>query len=105
MRPPNGGLRSCGASPKLPRHPFSAAPVAAALVFTEDEFLVRTPMPIVFMNDDTRFVGKIICFMRMPAGVALAYDGCGCTESGRHDLHRADCGCGKDYSEHIYLSP
>jgi hypothetical protein len=60
-------------------------------------------MPIVFMNDDTRFVGKIICFMRMPADVALAYDGCGCTESGRHDHHCADCGCGKDYSEHYLL--
>src|SRR6202043_1717632 len=82
----------------------AAAPVAAALVFTEVEFLVRTPMPIVFMNDDTRFVGKVIRVMRMPASVALAYDGRGCTESGRHDHHCADCGCGKDSSEHAYLS-
>jgi hypothetical protein len=33
-------------------------PIAAALVFTVDEFLVRIPMPIVFMNDDARLVGK-----------------------------------------------
>jgi len=60
-------------------------------------------MPIVFMNDDTRFVGEVIRVMRMPASVALAYDGCGCAESGRHDHHGADCGCGKDISEHILL--
>ena len=85
---------------KLPRHPFTAVPIAAAFVFPEVEFLVRTPMPIVFMNDDTRFVGKVIRFMRMPAGVALTYDRCGCAESGRHDRRGADCGCGKDISEH-----
>src|ERR1700759_2842725 len=62
-------------------------------------------MPIVFMNDDTRFVGKVIRVMRMPARVALAYDGCGCAESGRHDHHCADCGCGKDSFKHAYLSP
>jgi hypothetical protein len=60
-------------------------------------------MPIVFMNDDTSFVGKVIRFMRMPASVALAYDGCGCAERGRHDHRCADCGCGKDFSEHILL--
>jgi hypothetical protein len=60
-------------------------------------------MPIVFMNDHTRFVGKVIRFMRMPAGVALAYDGCGGAESGRHDHRCGDCGCGKDFSEHILL--
>jgi hypothetical protein len=103
MRPPNGGLRPCWAQPKLPRHSFAAVPVAAALVFTEDEFLVRTPMPIIFMNDDTRFVGKVIRFMGMPAGIALAYDGCGCAESGGHDHHRGDCGCGKQFSEHTFL--
>ena len=92
-----------GKYPKLPRHPFAAAPIAAALVFAEDEFLVRTPMPIVFMNDDTRFVGKLVDIMRMPAGVALAYDGCGCAESGRHDRHRADRGRGKDFLEHSFL--
>ena len=27
-------------------------------------------MPIIFMNDDTRLVGIIMHFMRMPAGVA-----------------------------------
>ena len=103
MRPPNGGLRSCWAQPKLPRHPFAAVPVAAALVFTEGEFLVRTPMPIIFMNDDTRFVGEVIRFMGVPAGIALAYDGCGCAESGGHDHHCADCGCGKHFSKHTCL--
>jgi hypothetical protein len=57
------------------------------------------------MNDDTGFVGELIGFTRMPTGVALAYDGCGRAESGRHDYRCADCGCGKDFSEHIFLSP
>ena len=87
-----------GRRTKLPGHPFAATPVASALVLAEGEFLVRPPMPIVFVNDDTRFMGKLIRFMRMPAGVALAYDGCGCAESRRHDHHGTDCGCGKDFS-------
>jgi hypothetical protein len=62
-------------------------------------------MPIVFVNDDTRFVRKIIRFMCMPADVALAYDGGGCTERRGRDHRSTDCGCGKDSSEHIYVSP
>jgi hypothetical protein len=66
-----------GRKQHLPRHPFAAMPVATAFVLTEVGFLVRTPAPIAFTNDDTRFVRKIIRFMRMPAGVARAYDGGG----------------------------
>src|SRR5262249_35456076 len=79
-----------GAS-KLPRHPFAAAPVAAALVLTEREPFAPTPMPIVLMNDDTRFVWEVIRFMHVPAGVALAYDSRGCAEGGHDDHACADC--------------
>jgi hypothetical protein len=62
-------------------------------------------MPIVFMNDDTGFMRKVVRFMDVPAGVALAYDRRGCAEGGRHDHTCADCGGGKDFSEHLHLSP
>jgi hypothetical protein len=64
-----------GRKQHLPHHPFAAS--SHAFVLTEVGFLVRTPAPIAFTNDDTRFVRKIIRFMRMPAGVARAYDGGG----------------------------
>lgn len=87
MRSPNGGLRSCRRYQNLPPQPFSAVPIAA-LVFAEAEFLVRTPVPIVLMNDDTRFMGKVMRFMRMPADVALAYDRRGCTEGRDRDRRK-----------------
>ena len=89
----------------LPHDPFAAAPVAAALVFAEGELFARPPMPIVFMNDDTGFMGEVVRVMHMPASVALAYDRRGCAERGRHDHTCADCGGGKDFSEHLNLSP
>jgi len=90
---------------ELPRDPSAAVPVAAAFVFAEGEPFARPPMPIVFMNDDTGFMGKLVCLMRMPTRVALAYDRRGCAVGGRHEHTCADCGSGKDFSEHLNLSP
>src|ERR1700756_5758452 len=81
---------------ELPRDPFAAAPVPAALVFMEGELFARPPAPVVFMDDDSGFTGKIVRVMRMPTGVTSAYDGRRCTEGGRHDHASADCGSGKD---------
>jgi hypothetical protein len=57
------------------------------------------------MDDDSGFTGKVVRVMRMPTGVTSAYDGRGCTEGERHDHAGADCGSGKDFSEHLDLSP
>jgi len=86
-------------------HPSAAAPVAAAFVFAEAEPFAGPPMPIVFMNDDTGFMGKVVRFMDVPARMALAYDRRGCAEGGRHDNTSADCGCRKDFPEHLNVSP
>jgi hypothetical protein len=61
-------------------------------------------VPIVFMNDDTRFMGKIIRVMDMPAGVALAYDSRGRAESGHYHQACTDCDRGKSFSEHLFVS-
>src|ERR1700753_3427851 len=71
----------------------------------EAEVLVRAPAPIVLVHHDTGFVRKVIRFMRMPAGVALAHDRRRCTERGRRHHSRADRGRGKDISQHICSSP
>jgi hypothetical protein len=66
----------------LPHDPSASAPIAAALVFAEGEPFARPPMPVVFMNDDTGFMGEVVRFMHVPASVALAYDRRGCAEGG-----------------------
>src|SRR5215475_7896731 len=103
MRPPNGGPGVLPGGRELPRHPFAAAPVAATLVLPERKPFVRSPTPIVFMNDNAGAVGKVISLMRMPADAALAYDRRGCTEAGRRDEAGADRGGGKDFLEHFCL--
>jgi len=74
-------------------------------MFTEREFFVRSPVPIVFMNDDTRFMGKIIRVMDMPAGMVLAYDSRGRAECGHYHQACTDCDRRESFSEHLYLSP
>src|SRR5215467_1219020 len=85
----------------LPGHPASAAPVAAALMLTEGKPFARTPAPVVLMHDDSSPVRKIVRLMRVPTGVALAYDRRGCACHRNHDHACADCGSGKDISQHL----
>ena len=72
-------------------------------MFTERVPFVRSPMPIVFVNDDTRFVREVIHVMNMPADAALAYNSRGCAEGGHHHDTCADYGSGKDFLEHLHF--
>src|SRR5579871_4740197 len=85
----------------LPRHPFSAVPVAAALVLTEGKPFARSPAPVVLVHDDAGFVGIVVGIVHVPADAVLADDGCGSAETRRHDDTGADCGGGKDLLEHF----
>jgi hypothetical protein len=90
-------------SSELPRHPPAATPVAAAFMFTERVPFVPSPMPIVFVNDDTRFVREVILVMNMPADVALAYNSRGCAEGGHHHDTCTDYGSGKKFLKHLHF--
>lgn len=72
-------------------------------MFTERVPFVRSPMPIVFANDDTRFVREVIHVMNMPADVALAYNSGGCAEGGHHHDTCDDYGSGKEFLEHLHF--
>jgi hypothetical protein len=77
-------------------------------MFTERVPFVPSTMPIVFVNDDTRFVREVIRVMNMPADVALAYNSRGCAEGGHHHHTCADDGSGKKFLKHrhfISMSP
>src|SRR5262249_25642830 len=62
----------------LPSDPPATAPIAAAFMLFEHEFLARSPFPVVRMHDDPRAVRIVISIVRMPADMAGADNSCRC---------------------------
>src|ERR1700761_8454790 len=75
---------------RLPSRPAAAAPVATPFVFLEGIFLVGTPAPIVFMDNDVcaRRIGEVI--VSMPADMIRADDLGGCANGGNR---QESCAC------------
>ena len=77
-KPPCGGFCVTTESGSLPRDPFAFAPITAPFMLVESKLLVPTPMPIVLMDDNARFMRIVVGLVRMPANLSLADNGRGC---------------------------
>src|ERR1700761_9851148 len=76
----------------LPDRPLVAAPITAAFMLTEAEFLARAPAPIVLVDNDTG-VGRIaVGLVGVPADVAGTDDGGRC--AGRSQREQGGAGEG-----------